>query len=340
MAINKTRVTLKTIADQCGYSVNTVSRALRNDQRLSTQTISKIQSTADQLGYIRNSHASSLRSGRSNIIAIITEELLNPHYSLLTSEIDRILHKIGYQIMIFCTYLSNELISQAISTAVSNSVDGILFFPSVDDTEPLKQICDHNIPVVLVDREISEVSADIVRCDDYEGGYLAGKELCRLGHKRFLYIAGPHSNDSQLQREAGFRRALQDNHIPLENLRIAPFKISELSSPAAVMEFLRPLDYTAIFAFNDQVAYLIQTSLLAENYRIPEDISLIGFDYIRQGFTYLPPLTSIACESIQNMAQTAVSFLLRRIEDPSLPPQREVLPVNIYDGWTIGENRT
>ena len=92
MAINKTRVTLKTIADQCGYSVNTVSRALRNDQRLSTQTISKIQSTADQLGYIRNSHASSLRSGRSNIIAIITEELLNPHYSLLTSEIDRILH--------------------------------------------------------------------------------------------------------------------------------------------------------------------------------------------------------------------------------------------------------
>ena len=85
---------------------------------------------------------------------------------------------------------------------------------------------------------------------------------------------------------------------------------------------------------------MIQTSLLAENYRIPEDISLIGFDYIRQGFSYLPPLTSIACESIQNMAQTAVSFLLRRIEDPSLPPQREVLPVNIYDGWTIGENRT
>ena len=335
MALGKKRVTLKTIADQCGYSINTVSRALRNDRKLSPQTVSKIHTIADELGYIRNIQASSLRSGRSNLIAIIVDDILNQHYSLLISEMDTILRKKGYNVMMLCTYLSSELVSQTVNTAISNSVDGIIFFPFINNSVPIQRIRDHNIPFVLVDREIFGISADSVCCNDYNGGYLVGKKLCQLGHQKFLYVAGPPTNGSQIQREAGFRQALLDNRIPMDNLRIISSQKIKKKAQNALAEILLPLNYTAIFAFNDQAAYMVQNCLLAENYCIPENISLIGFDYIRQGFPYLPPLTSVACKSIHDMAKIAVTFLLRRIEDPSLPCQREILPVKIYDGGTV-----
>lgn len=333
---SKKRVTLKTISDQCGYSVNTVSRALRNDSRLSPQTVAKIHSIADKLGYIRNTQASSLRSGRSNLIAIIVDDILNQHYSLLISEIDTLLRKNGYQAMVLCTYLCNELVSQTVNMAISNSVDGILFFPFINSSAPIKRINDHNIPLVLVDREMSEFSTDSICCNDYDGGYLAGKELCRLGHQKFLYAAGPSCNGSQIQREAGFRQALLDHGVSTDSLHVvSSYKITKQKDQNALMKMLLPMDYTAIFTFNDQTAYMIQNCLLALNYHIPRDVSLMGFDYIRQGFPYLPPLTSVACKSIQDMAQIAVTFLLRRIENSSLPLQREVLPVKIYDGGTV-----
>ena len=89
------RVTLKVIAEHCGYSVNTVSRALRGGEKLPARTVEKIRNTAQELGYIRNNFAAGLRSGRSNIIAIIVDDILNHHYSLLISQMDRLLKELG-----------------------------------------------------------------------------------------------------------------------------------------------------------------------------------------------------------------------------------------------------
>lgn len=336
MPNQNTRVTLKTIAEQCDYSVNTVSRALRNDPKLPPQTISKIQASAAALGYIRNSHASSLRSGRSNMIAIIVDDILNLHYSMLISEIDSLLCQEGYEFMILCTHHQEELVSQMIQLAISNSVDGILFFPFLNSSAPIKMIAAHNIPFVLIDRKVPGISADVVCCDDFTGGYMAGRELCRLGHRKFLYASGPAVNGSQIQRESGFRQALSDHNIPKENLRtVSTLDIMYAASQRARMELLSPVEYTAVFSFNDQTAYTILNCFLTENYRVPEDVSIIGFDYIRQAFPYLPSLTSVACKSVHDMANAAVRLLLQRIQNPSCPYQHEVLPVSIFhDGTT------
>lgn len=333
------RVTLKVIAERCGYSVNTVSRALRGDEKLPVQTVEKIQNTAHELGYIRNNFASGLRSGRSNIIAIIVDDILNHHYSLLISQMDRLLKETGYEVMILITNLRDDLVLHMINVAISNSADGILFFPYTTNAAPTRLIRKHNIPFVLVDREIDNIQADLVCCNDYAGGYIAGKELCRLGHKRFLYVPGPEKNGSQIQRDRGFRTALAEHGFGADCIRtvtsVDKFPIS--ADYREIIELLSPIDYTAIFVFNDQTAYVILNTLRATGYRVPEDISVIGFDRLRQGLPYLPPLSTIACSSSMDMAQTAVHTLQMRIENPSLPYQRKILDVSFYPDGTAGE---
>lgn len=333
------RVTLKVVAEHCGYSINTVSRALRGDDRLPSQTVEKIRNTARELGYIRNNFASGLRSGHSNIIAIIVDDILNHHYSLLISQMDRLLKELGYEVMILITNLRDDLVLHMINVAISNSVDGILFFPYTTNAMPISLIRQHNIPFVLVDREIGNVPSDLVCCNDYVGGYLAGEELCRLGHKRFLYVPGPEKNGSQIQRDRGFRTALSERGIKPDCIRtvisVDRFPIS--ADYREIIDLLSPIDYTGIFVFNDQTAYVILNTLRAAGYRVPEDISVIGFDRLRQGLPYLPPLSTIACSSSMDIARTAVHTLQMRIENPSLPYQRKILDVSFYPDGTAGE---
>lgn len=339
MNIKNTRVTLKVVAEHCGYSINTVSRALRGDKKLPPQTVEKIQHTARKLGYIRNNFAAGLRSGHSNIIAIIVDDILNHHYSLLISQMDRLLKELGYEVMILITNLRDDLVLHMINVAISNSVDGILFFPYTTNAMPIQLIRQHNIPFVLVDREISNVPSDLVCCNDYAGGYLAGEELCRLGHRHFLYVPGPEKNGSQIQRDRGFRAALAAHGIGEDSIHtvisVDQFPIS--ADYREIIDLLSPIDYTAIFVFHDQAAYVILNTLRTAGYWVPEDISIIGFDRLRQGLPYLPPLSTIACSSSMDIARTAVETLQMRIEDPSLPYQRKILDVSFYPDGTSGE---
>lgn len=346
MLPEKKRVTLKNIADECGYSVNTVSRALRDDTRLPAETLAKIQSTARNLGYIRNSLASSLRSGKTHTIAVIADEIRNPYYSSLISQLDLKLKEAGYHLLTLCTQVIddpgmeavNERLSrEMINVAISHSVDGILCFPYASDSHMADPIIQNHIPLILIGRELSGLSTDVVRCDDYAGGYLAGQELFRRGHRKYLYLSGPSRNTSQCDREKGFFDFLTGAGIPRENIRIVPIRdIRRSIKENNITELLTPIDYTAIFSFNDHMAYPVISCLQSLNFRIPKDISIIGFDHIRYDVPYALPLTSIAHQDRYNFADSIVELLLSRIENPDLPPRSKILPVTIYDEGTIG----
>lgn len=340
------RVTLKNIADECGYSVNTVSRALRNDTRLSEETLTKIQTTANSLGYIRNSLASSLRSGKTHTIAVIADEILNPWYSAIISQLDIRLKEAGYRLLTLCTQVlddpgmeaeNEKRVMEMINMAVSYSVDGLFCFPYSSDSHIAEPVLQNNIPLVLIGRELTGLSVDVVRYDDYAGGYLAGKKLLDLGHRKYLYIAGPVRNTSQCDREKGFLDALKSGGISEKDVRVVPFHaISRAIKENTVTDMIKPFDYTAIFSFNDHLTYPIISCLQSENLRIPEDISVIGFDHIRYDVTYALPLTSISHEVGYNIADCAVELLLNRIGNPGLPPTSRILPVTIYDEGTVG----
>lgn len=328
----RNRITLKDIARQCGCSVNTVSRALRNDTRLSDATLSSIKQTAQDMGYIRNGLASSLRSGKSHLIAVIVDDIQNQHYSTVINQMNSYLADAGYDMMILCTQADEVTCLHMINVAISHAVDGILFFPYTDNPYMANLIWENQIPFVLIDRGITDVSADLVRFDDYAGGCLAGTHLLNLGHRKFLYIAGPAGNGAQIERERGFADTLVHAGIPLTDIRIlsAEDTIAAIANDS-LMKLLSPIDYTAIFSFNDLMAYPVMDRLRMDGYSIPGEISVIGFDYIRQAVPYLLPLCSVSHKPEYNIAETAVRLLLERIKKPSASPKIQVLPVTVYE---------
>lgn len=324
------RVTLKDIAEQCGYTANTVSRALRNDKKLPENTRTAIQRLAREMGYVPNSSAQALRCGSSRTIAVIVNDINNPYYSNMLSQIDQILKEKSYRTMILCTQLDEELASAMIQLAISQMVDGILFFP-FNNAHHIHELHASGIPFVLLDRWIPNVEADIARIDDFSGGYTLARHLLDLGHRRFLYMAGPFVNSSQIDRQNGITKALEDAGLsPSASLRVIPWdRIPDDPQPAQIIPLFEPFDYTGILAFNDVLAYHAMNALNSIGLRIPDDVSLVGFDHIRWRNTYLPPMTSIAAGG-QGVASAAIQLLFDRIDQPGLPFRHHVLPVRLH----------
>ena len=164
----------------CQHGIPCLARGTRSCR--SKTPPEKINKPPTGEGYIRNNLASSLRSGASHIIAVIVNDIRNQHFSTMISEIELFLRQAGYDMMILCTQIAEQgrqIGTQMVHVAISQSVDGILYFPYSDDKPVIDFLEQSGVPFVLVDRWISDVSADLVRCDDLAGGYLAGKHLFR-----------------------------------------------------------------------------------------------------------------------------------------------------------------
>lgn len=334
------RITLKDVAQDCGYTVNTVSRALRGDMRLPEKTQRKIRESAVRLGYIRNSLASTLRSGKSGNVAVIVNDMHNLHFCNMLSKMDLELRQNGYNMMVLCMQLNEELGEKLIHTAISQSVDGILYFPYHNNQSHISYMEKNGVPFVLLDRWIQNVVSDIVRCDDRQGGYLAGSHLAGLGHRKYLFLSGVNQSSSQLDRLAGFRQAMEEYHIPESQVRIVPGDaVEDALNNGAIGELLFPVDYTAIVSFRDEISYPLMLALEKENVQTPRDVSIVSFDHLRGEIPYLPKLTSIYADG-ENVAIHGVRMLLRRIAHPDLPPQVTVLPVKLFDEGTTAAPRT
>lgn len=326
------RVTIKDIANRCGVTANTVSRALRGDTRISEATLKKVQQMAQEMGYIRNSLASTMRSGHSNLISIIVDDIENPHYATLVHKMSAFLKENGYNTMTLCTQTKSEETVSMANLSIANYVDGILYFPHSDDAHVVRMIQKAGIPLVLVDRAVKGADADVARFDDYQGGILAAEHLYGAGHRKFAYICGPETNGAQPLRRKGFTDRLMQYGIKAEDITIIDEeRIYSFFQKKAFVDILRSADYTGIFIFNDRIAYFVMNVLREYGYRVPEEISIIGFDYIRGFLSYLQPLTSVAGRKAGELAECSVSLLLRRIREPEAEFVTENLPVMLHE---------
>jgi LacI family transcriptional regulator len=338
--VGKSRVTLKDIATECGYTANTVSRAMRGDDRLPLATRERITAIAKRMGYIPNILASSLRSRSTRTFSIIVNDIHNQHYSILLSEMDAHLRAMDYNMIIMCMQLDEELAESLIQVAISLSVDGIFYFPYHGHREHIDIMRNHNMPFVLIDRWIEGVTADSVRCDDELGGYLAGKHLLDLGHRRFLFVAGVLTCSSQLDRRKGFLRALSEYGLTEEAVRVLSWEnCLDAIDQGTLHESLMPITYTGVVTFSDEIGYHVLNALGQLHVRVPQDVSVISFDHIRGGIPYLPNLTSIASDQ-GKLAETAVRALCNRVQTPDLDAQITLLPVRVYDEGTTAPPRS
>lgn len=336
----RVKVTLKDIAQRTGYSVNTVSRALRDKDDIAEDTRAKIKALAAEMGHINNTLASSLRLGYTNTLAVILGDVSNPHFAVMMKEIEGQARELGYSSFLLNTNEDEEQELEAIRSALNKNVDGIILCPAQKSDRNIRYLQSLGVPFVLIGRHYEEPDTDYVICNDELGGYQATRYLLELGHRRILMLHGPNYISSARERLAGYRRALREADIPED-----PGLVREVSVTGWECRDLfgcignPDVQFTAIFAFSDLLAWEAWRCLRQKGVRIPEDCSIIGFDHIQSRLSLPFALTSVSSYKGQ-MSTTAVELLVRRIRQAcGEEPQHIIIDTKIAEGETTAPSR-
>ncbi len=314
-------VRLKEIALKTGFTINTVSRALKGKDDISPKTQKLIQDVAKEIGYISNSIAGALRSGFTKIIAVILGDISNPHFALMAKEIECAASTFQYATIIINTNENESIEKQAIYSALSKKVDGIILCPCQKNIENISFIKQTATPFVLIGRRIRDPHVDYVIVNDTKGGYLATQHLIKGGHKDILLLNGPKYISSARERGAGYRKAFRDNSLPVSNNLIREIFVTGDDLQHYVNNIIdEGTRFTSIFAFSDLIAWETIYALNNRGLKVPDDIAVVGFDDIQSRLFFPIPLTTIGTVN-GRMSETAVKILMAKIQS-----ERNVAP--------------
>ena len=314
----KRRVKLTDIAARTGFTVGTISKALQNKEGIAHETRESIIKAAKEIGYIANSQAGGLRSGSSKTIAIIVSDIANPLVAIEIKICVDELEKQGYRAIVMGTEECAEREEQAVISALNKKVDGVLLCPTQKSTDGIDLLRQNGMPFVLMGRRFADMEADCVVCDDEKGGYLAGQHLAQLGHERILVVTADPRISSSSERLRGFRRAMEERGIGIDPKLVVQLDASAHGNEGVIEELLDlRMNFTAIFAFSDYIAWELIYALNSRGVRVPEDVSIVGFDDVQSHMRFPPPLTTVHFPK-RTVSTKSVELLLeriRRVED-------------------------
>lgn len=326
MARQRTQPTLKSIAERCNVTANTVSLALRDSPLVIETTKARIRQVAREMGYVPNVLAGSLRSGKSNTVAILFGDISNLLFAQRIKDLERELRLRNHQLLILNTDENPESEMQAIRTAAAHQVDGIILCPCQHDRTNIEMLRELRMPYVLLGREFAGCSDDAVVWDDEEGARLATGHLIETGRRSIVFLNVPEYISSAKLRRRGYENAMRQAGL-------TPVTLSTSSVTNPISTTLMPLidgqiPCDGLFVFSDLMALESCSCLIRHGVRIPEDISVIGFDDILSNVCLPFELSSVACNRLDEAAHT-VKVLLDRINNPDLPQQFVRLPVEL-----------
>lgn len=320
------RVTLQDIAKRTGVTVNTVSRALKNKPDISVQTCQRIQKVAQEMGYVRNYAASSLRSGRTKTLGLILGAMSNPYYAVVADAVHEAASALGYTLLTLCTREDPEQEMRAVDTALSRQVDGILLFPGRNAAAAIQRMRETNTPYVLMSRSLGDDQDTCVMCDEDEGGYLATRHLIESGRRNLAFLCGGEIVYSSEHRLQGFLRACDEFGIDGEHRHVAIDLTPEEISRKLLQWHSQGVD--GIFAFCDMEAWQAISCLDGLGVMIPEDIAVVGYDNIQAKISFPMPLCTVD-PSISEMIETAMDLLRKRIHRETDEPQVVKVPARL-----------
>lgn len=311
-------------------SASTVSRALHDHPSISVETKQAVVELAKQLNYQPNLLARSLLNNKTNAIGIIVPEITSFYFATAINGVQDMVEAAGYNLMISQSNESYDQEKKLIHDLSLVRVDGFLISPSsqticFDHFEKLK---DNDVPIVIFDRDCVGYEADKVLVDDYDGALQAVEYLIKTGCKRIAHITGPTNLSVSRHRLAGYTDALKRNGVEFQDELV---KSSSGFSPdhgieptRALLELKNPPD--AIFAVNDGVAVGAMAVIKESGKKIPEDISVVGFDDEPYSSYFTPALTSV-WQPVYDMGMLSAKILLNRFNsnDTEVKFRREIL---------------
>jgi LacI family transcriptional regulator len=309
---NKKKTTIKDIANVLNISAAAVSKALHNDSRISEKTKKAVKQVAKNLNYQPNHLASALRKGKSNLVGVIVPRTNSHFFSSVVQNIEEVLNKEGYNIIITQSNESYKKECANIDTLLFTQVDGIIASMANEtvDLEYFEKIKSKGIPLILFDRGENDLNVDYIGINDYDSSHMIVEHLVAQGCNRIAHIGGYKHTRIFNNRIRGYVDALKKHHLPLDNELLLESSLTTEDGREKMLQLLalenRP---DAIYVASDYAALGALQVLSEQNINIPEEIALVGFGNEPFASMVTPSISSINQHSAEIGKQAAMVFL-------------------------------
>lgn len=318
------KATMKDVADLAGVSLATVSRTLSAAAEVSPRLSRRVQAAAQRLDYAVNINARGLRGKTSGLVVVLLPDIANPFFSVLLQGIEEQARSHDMAVLIGDTGVDRTIAETYWRLMEGQRADGMILLNGFLPYPPGKRgVADY--PMVVVSERIPDVDAPIVGIDNVAAAFDAVSYLARLGHVRVAHICGPADNVLTRERREGYERAVETHGLERWPEAIQPGEFSIRAGRVATARLLaespRP---TAIFAANDEIAIGAVLEAKAQGLRVPDDLSVVGFDDIEMGQVCDPPLTTVY-QPRREMGRKALETLARLVEAPERRPTDTLL---------------
>ncbi|MEO5976909.1 MAG: LacI family DNA-binding transcriptional regulator [Chryseolinea sp.] len=320
-------VTIKTIAKDLNLAISTVSKALGDSHEISPETKKRIFEYAKRLDYVPNAYAGSLKKRKTANIAIIIPEVADSFFSLAINGIESVAQKKGFHVIVYLTH-EDQLKEQSILHQLKNGrVDGLLLSVSSGafSNDHIKYLLNAKIPVVFFDRSCDDIDANKVLTNDFESGYLAAELLINKKCKKISFLSLSDDLSIINQRLKGYKKALVDHKISIDENLIIHCTNDEISNHAKVSKLFQSADKPdAIIGSVEKLTMLIYAVCFDLKVSIPRDLKVIGFSSLDIASFLNPSLTTITQPAFE-IGKTAATILFQELEKNSSEPKRTII---------------
>jgi DNA-binding LacI/PurR family transcriptional regulator len=319
------RPTIYDVARLAGVSTATVSRALNGTGQIAPSTRATIEAAVEQLGYRPNTIARSLVTKSTQTIALLLPDITNPFYAALVSGIQQTALAHGSTMLLCTTESDAEREEHYLRVLRSKQVDGALVDGLVLPSDRIARFVDDGFPIVCLDRDIDSRSIPVVQVDNRLGGRIATDHLIELGHSRIAHVTGAGELGISDERLAGYRDALTAAGLPLNFQLVEEGRFTDDGGHDAARNLLqRDPELTAIFAANDLSALGVLNAVAEAGKRVPDDVSVVGFDDLHLSAYTSPPLTTIRQPAVE-IATLATEILIGLTRGRGVEEMRHLL---------------
>jgi LacI family transcriptional regulator len=306
---------IRTVAERANVSIATVSRTINNVPTVNAKMAKRVWEVIRELNYFPNSQARALVSGRTRLLGLIVSEITNPFFPELIQGFEDIAVENGYEILVSSTNYDPRRMSLCIRRMLERKAEGVAVMTFGIEEPLLEQFAERNVPLVFVDVGPDRPGISLLKVDYHHGIRQGVQHLAALGHRNIGFITGPARLHSAQSRLAAFSKSLTECGIAIDQAWIVEGDHTLEGGIHAMEKLLEtPKMPTAVMCSNDMTAIGVLHKVYRAGLRVPDDLSIIGFDDIQMARVTIPPLTSIQMSRLE-LARAAVNALRAHVEN-------------------------
>lgn len=336
----KSKITLKDIARELEVSISTVSKALKNSEEISRDTKEKIQAFARLYNYKPNNIAISLKNKRTKNIGVVIPDIVHHFFTTVIRGIEKYANAKGYNVIVCLSEESFDKEVINMEMLANGSIDGFIISLSSEtqakaDYNHLREVTEQGIPLVLFDRITNEVDCDKVIIDDQLGGYMATKKLIEQGKKSIALITTDDYLSVSKARTEGYKKALLDSGMPIDESRILKMPSMDMDEDQ-IRNFFKNQDIDGVMCVNEIFAVFSMRVALEQGFKIPEEMSFIGFT---DGLLskYANPSLTVVAQHGERMGEISAQMLIDKVESEA---EEEMFQTKILEPTLVVRDST